>query len=431
MALKKSLPFLVKRMAFVMKKIRSQFCKFFVVLLVGSLCIAIQAKVNKTTKETKPETTAPVPSATTPRPQSFMPAAPNIDAKGYILMDANTGVVLAGKNIDTMMPPASLTKLMTLYQIADALKAGRLHLQDLVNVSEKAWRTGGSKMFVKVGSQIPVNELIQGIAVVSGNDACVAMAEHIAGTEEAFADLMNQTAAKLGMKNTHYTDATGLPDPKHYTSPRDLGILAKAIITQFPEYYHWYSQKWFEFNGIRQPNRDILLWRDPTVDGMKTGFTNDAGYCLVSSAKRGDERLIAVIMGSSSTKARANASLALLNFGFRFFESKKLFAANTPIKQPRVWFGKSKTTPLGALTDVYVTLPANQAKNIQANLTIQKTIKAPIKKGEQFGTINVTQGEKEIATIPLVALEDNPRAGFFSRFTDHIAKFFSKLFHTN
>ncbi|MBA2654282.1 MAG: D-alanyl-D-alanine carboxypeptidase [Gammaproteobacteria bacterium] len=367
---------------------------------------------------------------TNPTPLSIIPSAPTIDAKGYILMDANTGLVLAGKDIDTPMPPASLTKLMTLYQIASALKANRLHMGDPITISEKAWRTGGSKMFVKVGEQVPVNALIQGIAVVSGNDACVAIAEHIAGTEEAFAELMNHSAGLLGMKNTHYTDATGLPDPKHYTTPRDLGLLTKAIVNQFPEYYGWYSQKEFEYNGIKQPNRDILLWRDPSIEGMKTGHTDEAGYCLVSTATRNGMRLIAVVMGSTSTRSRADASLALLNYGFRFYESKKIFAANTAIKQPRVWFGKNKTVPVGVLKDVYLTLPTGQMNKMQAAITLNKSIRAPIIKGQPVGNISVKLNDKDYLSQPLVALEDDAKGGIFLRMKDQIGLLFSKLLHT-
>lgn len=381
-----------------------------------------------------PEQISPAANSTTnqtnPLPHSIIPAPPNVNAKGFILMDANTGLILAGKNIDTPMPPASLTKLMTLYQIASALKANRLSLNDPINVSEKAWRTGGSKMFIKVGEQVPVDKLIQGIAVVSGNDACVAMAEHIAGSEEAFTDLMNHTAKLLGMKNTHYTDATGLPDPQHYSTPRDLALLTKAIINQFPEYYGWYSQKSFEYNGIKQPNRDILLWRDPTIEGMKTGHTEEAGYCLVSTASRNGMRLIAVIMGSTSTRARADASLALLNYGFRFYESKKIFAANTVVKSPRVWFGKNKTEPVGVLKDVYVTLPTGQLAKTQATITLDHWIKAPIKKGQTMGMALIKLDNKDYLSAPLVALKDNPKGGLFSRFEDHIILFFNKMFHS-
>jgi D-alanyl-D-alanine carboxypeptidase (penicillin-binding protein 5/6) len=361
--------------------------------------------------------------------QNIIPAAPNLDAKGFILMDANTGYVMAGKNVDTRMAPASLTKLMTLYQIASALQANRLHLNDQITISEKAWRTGGSKMFVKVGDQVPVSSLIQGIAVVSGNDACVAMAEHLAGTEESFAELMNHSAKLLGMVNTHYTDATGLPDPNHFTTPRDLAILTKAIINQFPQYYGWYSQKEFLYNGIKQPNRDILLWRDPSIEGMKTGHTDDAGYCLVSTASRNGMRLIAVIMGSTSTRSRADASLALLNYGFRFYESKKILAANTAIKQPRVWFGEKRELPVGVTKDLYITVPAGQLNKMQVALTLNDWLKAPIQKGQPVGTVSLKLDGKDYQSQPIVALSDDPRAGIFTRMKDHIALFFNKMLH--
>jgi D-alanyl-D-alanine carboxypeptidase (penicillin-binding protein 5/6) len=369
------------------------------------------------------------PGSTSPSPQTIIPEPPAINAKGYILMDANTGLILAGKNIDIQMPPASLTKLMTLYQIASALKSNRLHLNDTVTISEKAWRTGGSKMFVKVGDQVPVNAIIQGIAVASGNDACVAVAEHLAGTEESFAELMNHTAKVLGMKNTHYTDATGLPDPQHYTTPRDLAILTKAIITQFPEYYGWYSQKEFQYNGIKQPNRDILLWRDPSIEGMKTGYTEEAGYCLVSTASRNGMRLISVIMGSSSTHSRADASLALLNYGFRFYETKKVLAANTPIRQPRVWFGKKKELPVGVNQDLYITAPNGQLATMQLALTLNDYLKAPLQKNEPVGKILIKLNGKDYLSQPLIALENDPKAGFFSRIKDHVGLFINKMLH--
>lgn len=412
-------------MEFKMK--RADLIKRILVLLFSIVYIsayAIEDKVKST-----PTSAQDGPNAASALPATIIPAPPTLDAKGYILMDANTGIVLAGKNIDTPMAPASLTKLMTLYQIATALKANRLHLDDLVTISEKAWRTGGSKMFVQVGNQVPVKDLIQGIAVVSGNDACVAIAEHLAGTEESFTDLMNHSAKLLGMKNTHYTDATGLPNPNHYTTPRDLALLTQAIANQFPEYYGWYSQKEFEYNGIKQPNRDILLWRDSSIEGMKTGHTDDAGYCLVSTASRNGMRLISVIMGSSSSRSRANASLALLNYGFRFYESKKLYAANTAIEQPRVWFGKNKTLPVGVLKDIYLTLPTGQLDKIQANININQRIKAPIQKGQALGNISLKLNDKDYLNAPLVALQDDPKAGIFSRMKDHIALLFNNMLH--
>jgi D-alanyl-D-alanine carboxypeptidase (penicillin-binding protein 5/6) len=373
----------------------------------------------------------PQPSPPTPTPgssqESIIPSAPALDAKGYILMDANTGAVLASKEIDTRMPPASLTKLMTLYQIAIALRTHRVEMNTPVLISEKAWRTGGSKMFVKVNDHVPLSDLIQGISVVSGNDACVAVAEQLAGTEESFAELMNHSAQLLGMKNTHYTDATGLEDPNHYTSPRDLAVLTRAIVNDFPEYYNWYSQKEFEYNGIKQPNRDILLWRDSSIEGMKTGHTEEAGYCLVSTASRKGMRLISVIMGSASTASRANASLALLNYGFRFYESKKLFAANTPIKQPAIWFGKEKTVPAGVFRELYVTLPAQQMDKLKTKVTVLNNLKAPLQKGAVVGNITLSLNDKVYASQPLVALQDVPKGGFFSRMKDHVTFFFHKM----
>lgn len=379
------------------------------------------------------KTTSPISSdvkaVQTSAQPSLIPAPPTLDAKAFILMDANTGLILAGNNYETPLPPASLTKLMTLYEIASALKSNRLHLNDAVNISEKAWRTGGSKMFVKLGDHVPVSALIQGIAVASGNDACVAIAEHIAGTEESFADLMNKSAQQLGMKNTHYTDSTGLPNPQHYTTAFDLAILTRAIVSQFPEYYNWYSQKWFEYNGIKQPNRDLLLWRDPSIEGMKTGHTDAAGYCLVSTASRKGMRLIAVVMGAPSIKARAAGSLALLNYGFHFYESKKILAANTPVKQQRIWYGKNKYLPIGVTSDFYVTLPTGQIDKVKSNITTNKHITAPITKNTPVGTVIVTIKDRQITSAPLVALEDEPKAGFFSRMLDHVISLAYGFFH--
>ncbi|MFU8798276.1 MAG: D-alanyl-D-alanine carboxypeptidase family protein, partial [Gammaproteobacteria bacterium] len=292
------------------------------------------------------------------------PAAPNLTVKGYILMDVPSSNVLASQNPDQRMPPASLTKMMTSYIISQALKEGRIRLDDQVRISEKAWRTGGSRMFVKVGDTISVRDLVQGIIVHSGNDACVAMAEYIAGTEEAFATMMNQQAAALGMTNTHYVDSTGLPYPEQYTTPRDMAKLARALIYDFPEDYKWYAQKWYTFNGIKQPNRNRLLWRDPTVDGIKTGHTDEAGYCLASSAVRNGTRLVSVVMGAPSENTRAEDSQRLLNYGFQFFETRKLYVAHTALIQGRVWFGQKAELPIGLVNDLYITVPTGQAKHI-------------------------------------------------------------------
>jgi len=340
-------------------------------------------------------------------------------------MDANSGVILASKNPDQRMAPASLTKMMTSYMVSGALKAGRIHLDDGVLVSESAWRTGGSKMFIKVGDRVPVRDLMQGIIVDSGNDACVAIAEHIAGSQDAFVNLMNQQAALLGMKNTHFMDANGLPDPQHYTTPRDMATLGRALIIDYPEDYKWYSQKWFTYNGIKQPNRNRLLWRDPTVDGIKTGHTDDAGFCLVSSALRNNTRLIAVVMGASSDAARADDSQKLLTYGFRFFESQKLFDKNAALKQVRVWLGEEKQISVGLSQPLYVSIPAGQGANLKTDVQVNNSIKAPIKKGQALGTVTVTLNGKTVTTAPVVALQDNPEGGIFRRMSDRIHLLFS------
>jgi D-alanyl-D-alanine carboxypeptidase (penicillin-binding protein 5/6) len=385
----------------------------------------------------------PTPTATTPTPQPLpnkpiptlntaktatpvTPVPPVIDAKGYLLIDADSGYVIAQKNQDTPMPPASLTKLMTMYVVSSAMKEGRIHMTDNVPISENAWRTGGSRMFVKVGTQVPAQDLINGIIVASGNDACVAMAEFVAGSEHSFVDLMNKVAVQLGMKNTHYADATGLPDPQNYTTPYDLSILARAIIYHYPEDYKWYSQKWMSYNNIKQPNRNLLLFRDPTVDGLKTGHTDEAGYCLVASAKRNNNmRLIAVVMGSASMKQRATDAGILLNYGFRFFETHQLYAANTVLSKQRVWFGAEKETEFGLAQNLYVTIPIGQYDKLKATLSINPKIKAPVVKEQAYGQAQVVLNNQVIATQPLVALTDNPLGGFFSRLMDYISSWFN------
>lgn len=370
----------------------------------------------------------PQPTPVNSSQPSIVPLPPNVDAKAYIVVDANSGYVIAQKNADEKLPPASLTKVMTLYIVADYLKADRIHLTDNVRVSENAWRVGGSRMFIRVGTFVPLDLLIQGIAVASGNDATVAMAEYIAGTEDTFANLMNQTAAKLGMSSTHYTDSNGLPSPDHYTSAADLSKLARAWINDFPQYYSWFSQKWIVYNNIKQPNRNRLLWQDPSVDGFKTGHTDDAGYCLIASSQRNGMRLISILLGSSSDKGRTAASQALLNYGFRFFETHKVYDANAPLSTARVWFGKSKTTSFGVMKAFYVTVPNGQYKNVKINITQDNNLRAPIVKGQGYGKISVMLNDKEVANQPLVALEANKECGFFGRFIDHIHLFFRSLF---
>ncbi len=383
--------------------------------------------------EPKTSATEPYPNLVNlPRPQpaapTLVPEAPSIDAKGYILIDANSGKILAAKNIDERMQPASLTKLMSLYIISKALQSGQIHLNDNVTISEKAWKTGGSRMFIKAGDQVTVNDLIQGIIVDSGNDACVAMAEQIAGSEEAFASLMNQQAQKLGMTNSHFVESTGLPNDDHYSTPRDLAILARALIKDFPNDYTWYKQKWFTYNKIKQPNRNRLLWWDTSIDGLKTGHTKDAGYCLIASAKRHGMRLISVVMGTPTDNARAADSQKLLNYGFRFYETHKLYAANTELAAPRIWKGADKHVAMGLAQDLYVTIPAGSYNKLKASVTLQDNLQAPILKGQAYGKVEVNLDDKPYVTLPLVALQDDPKGGIFRRMIDSVSLTFHRVF---
>ena len=380
-----------------------------------------------TTLANNPTETPTIPSAPRVNRPVITPPAPQINAKGYVLMDANTGVIIAQKNMHKRMPPASLTKLMTLYVTSQAIQQGQIGLDNKVHISEKAWRTGGSRMFLKEGSDVSVQNLIHGIIVASGNDACVALSQYVGGNETTFVDMMNQTAQQLGMKNTHYVDSTGLPSPNHYSTPYDMALLTRALIKNFPEDYGWYKQKWITYNGIKQPNRNRLLWRDKSVDGLKTGHTKAAGFCLISSAKRNDMRLISIVMGAPTDAARANDSQALLNWGFRFYESHKLFDANTPLSTPRVWLGKNKTVNLGLANPLYVTIPNGSYAQLKPQLTIDTPLKAPVKQGQSYGVLNINLNGKTVASKPLVALENDPTAGFFSRTWDHIILMFKKI----
>jgi D-alanyl-D-alanine carboxypeptidase (penicillin-binding protein 5/6) len=364
-------------------------------------------------------TATPTPSQVASSVPSLVPAPPDFDLKAYILIDANSGAVIAEKNADMRLPQASLTKLTSLYLIANALKTGQLHMNDQVPISENAWRVGGSRMFIKVGSTVPVHQLINGVVIASGNDSTVAMAEFLAGSEQTFVKIMNQVAAQLGMKNTSYSDSNGLPADNHYSSARDLAILAHAWIRDFPKYYSWFGQKWFTFNNIKQPNRNRLLWRDPSADGMKTGHTSLAGYCLVGSAVRNGTRLIAVILGAPNDSGRFNDAEALLTYGFRFFETHKVFAANQSLTSPRVLFGKANHVDAGVLRDFYVTVPVNQYGRIKVSIELPKKIVAPLKKGQAVGVIKAKIDGKVVANEPLLALTDVPEAGIFGKTFDY------------
>lgn len=355
------------------------------------------------------------------------PNAPSIAADSYILMDFNSETLLAEHNINKKVEPASITKMMTAYVVFSELKSGRLLTSDLVTVSEKAWRTGGSKMFIEVNKKITVDDLLKGMIIQSGNDACVALSEHIAGTEETFADLMNQHAKKLGMMNSSFANATGLPAENHYITAKDAATLAKAIVVSFPDYFELFSQKEFTFNKITQHNRNTLLWRDPSVDGFKTGHTEAAGYCLVSTAKRNGMRLIAVVMGTKSQKSRADESQKLFNYGFRFFETNLLYKGKEKRVNIEVWKGENEDVNLGLAEDLYITIPRGQYKNLQAKVDMPNYINAPIAKGQKIGQLNIQLNNKTVASKPLVALLSVLEGGWWTRTTDGMGLWFKSF----
>lgn len=370
----------------------------------------------------------PKPSSlNTPKPL-ITPSPPPVNAKAYILIDSDSGKIIAEKNSEVKLAPASLTKMMTLYVISKALHNGQIHLDDKVRISKEAWQTGGSRMFVKEGDEVSIRDLLQGIIVASGNDACTAMAEHLGGSEQGFADLMNQQAQALGMVNSHFTGSTGLPDPNLYTTAKDLSILGRALIRDFPQFYSWYKEKWFSYNGIRQPNRNRLLWHDNTVDGIKTGHTNDAGFCLVSSAKRGNMRLVSVVLGEPNDGSRADDSQRLLNYGFRFFETRALYKAQQKITTLPVYLGNTRAIGLSPSQDLYVTIPGGQSQRLVIKTKIPFYVKAPIQQGERLGTLEVTFEGKLIQTHPLYALNTIERGSWYTRLKDHIILLFKKWF---
>jgi D-alanyl-D-alanine carboxypeptidase (penicillin-binding protein 5/6) len=350
----------------------------------------------------------------------LVPDAPTVDARGYILVDHDSGHVLAERNAEEQLEPASLTKMMTAYVVFSELRAGQIKLDDMVRVSKKAWRMPGSRMFIEVGTHVSVEQLLKGTIIQSGNDSSVALAEHVAGSEETFAALMNEHARSIGMHGTRFTNATGLPDANHYSTARDLARLATVMIREFPEYYAWYSEKEYTYGGITQGNRNLLLYRDSTVDGFKTGHTEAAGYCLVASAKRGDMRLISVVMGTKSESARASESQKLINYGFRFFETHKLYDADQPLKAMRVWKGASETVQLGLTAPLYITVPRGQYNKLNASLNVASAIIAPTRKGQNLGTVNVHLGDLMLAERPLIALEDVAEGSMWQRLFDNM-----------
>ncbi|WP_422674290.1 D-alanyl-D-alanine carboxypeptidase family protein [Billgrantia desiderata] len=363
----------------------------------------------------------------TPTPQTMIPAPPQIAAKSWILMDADSGRVLVEHNADERLPPASLTKLMTAYLVERELDRGNISLDDKVRVSENAWRTGGSKMFIEVNTDVTIRDLLYGIIISSGNDASVAVAEHLAGGEAPFADLMNQHATRLGLHNTSFANATGLPHPEQYSSARDMALLSQYIINDYPEHYAVYAEKYFTYNDIRQPNRNRLLWRDPTVDGLKTGWTTEAGYGLVASAKRDGMRLISVVMGTSSEESRAQETQKLLSYGFRYYETLKLYDQGAVLNSPRIWGGEKNELRVGVDRDVAMTLPRARNEELHARLDIRQDLTAPINLGDRVGTLEVRLGEEVVGEHPLVALETIEEGGLFKRLFDQVRRFFSNL----
>lgn len=349
-----------------------------------------------------------------------IPSPPQVAARGYFLMDYISGQVLAATNENERLEPASLTKLMTAYAVFHALKDGRIKLDDQVRISAHARDQDGSRMFVEVGTLVSVENLIQGMIVQSGNDATVALAEHVAGSETVFVDLMNQYAQQLGMASTRFQNSAGMPHPDHYTTARDIAMLSSALIREYPDYYKWYSQREFTWNRITQPNRNGLLDRDPSVDGLKTGHTESAGYCLVSSAKRDDMRLISVVMGSSSMRGREDASAALLNYGFNFYQTRKLYSANQPVLVVRVWKGASDEVQLGVPRDVYATIPRGQESSLGAAADVAEPLLAPLAPTAAAGELRVTLGDQTVGTYPLHPIAPVEAAGFFGRLVDDV-----------
>lgn len=365
----------------------------------------------------------------TPAQTPLVPAPPQLAAKSWVLMEASTGKVLVENNADLQLPPASLTKIMSSYIIAEDLASGKLKQDAMVPISANAWRTGGSRMFAKVGTEVPLMDLLRGVIIQSGNDATVALAEFSAGSEAGFADVMNQQAARIGMKNSHFANSTGWPAEGHLTTARDLALLARALILNHPEHYSIYAEKYFDYNGIRQPNRNLLLWRDKSVDGIKTGHTQEAGYCLVSSALRDGMRLITVVMGTTSEEARARESATLLGYGFRYYESAKVYSAGHVLQEnARVWYGKDNAVNLVVPADVHLTMLRNTRDKLDAQIHINEIIEAPLAADTEIGRLKVSYQGELLLDTPLVPDHAVAEAGIFARLWDALVLFFARLF---
>ena len=358
----------------------------------------------------------------------LIPSPPAIAGSSWVLMDPLSGRVIMENNSNERLPPASLTKMMTAYIVERELDEGRISMSDMVPISVKAWRTEGSRTFVQEGTTVSVENLLKGVVIQSGNDASVALAEFIAGSEGAFVDIMNQQAQLLGMTNTNFQNATGLPAPDHFSTAYDLALLARAIIQDYPENYPLYAEKHFTYNNIRQPNRNALLWRDDSVDGLKTGHTEEAGYCLVASAKRNDTRLIASVMGTSSSEARAQEVQKMLNYGFRYYETERLFRAGQELVQAKVWGGQADQISVGMPEDVYVTIPRGSRNQLESTVDLDSVIKAPINVGDELGRVRVILDGETLVDEPVLALTEVPEGGLFKRLWDAIKLFFVQLF---
>ncbi|MGQ7271960.1 D-alanyl-D-alanine carboxypeptidase family protein [Marinobacter sp. bablab_jr008] len=359
----------------------------------------------------------------------LIPSPPQIAGSSWVLMDPLSGRVIMEHNSNERLPPASLTKMMTAYIVERELDEGRISMSDMVPISVKAWRTEGSRTFVQEGTSVSVEDLLKGVIIQSGNDASVALAEFVAGSEGAFVDIMNQQAQLLGMKDTHFENATGLPSADHFSTAYDLAVLARHIIQDYPENYPLYAQKHFTYNNIRQPNRNSLLWRDDSVDGLKTGHTEEAGYCLVASAKRGETRLIATVMGTSSSEARAQEVQKMLNYGFRYFETERLFRAGQELMASRVWGGQADEVSVGMPEDIYVTIPRGSREKLESVVDLDSVIKAPIKVGDELGRVRVVLDGETLVDEPVLALTEVPEGGLFKRIWDAIKLFFVQLFN--
>jgi serine-type D-Ala-D-Ala carboxypeptidase (penicillin-binding protein 5/6) len=397
--------------------------KPFLTSVICSVSLVVQAQQPLTDTQMKAEANQQSTGMLQP-----IPNAPSLAASGYILVDATTGSVVAEHNAEQKLAPASLTKMMTSYLVVDAIEKGQITEKDSVTISVKAWQMGGSRMFVKEGTQVPVMDLLRGVIIQSGNDASVALAEYVAGNEDAFVDAMNQQAKKLGMNNTHFENATGWPAEGHLTTAKDLAILARATINDHPKHYPIHAEQYFFYNNIRQPNRNLLLFRDPSVDGLKTGHTEEAGYCLVASAKRDNTRFVSVVMGTNSEEARAAETQKLLAYGFRYFQTSSLYQKGYEVARAQIWAGKEKEVALVIPSDIVLTLPKGSEQALQAKIHVNDIIKAPIAEGQELGNLTVELNDRLLVNTPIVAQQAVDEASFFARLWDNLRLFFRKLF---